>query len=212
MIKSLQKENAKFKRESRLSNTKSDTLRAELTKKDASLQSANAVTAKFRDQITTLEAQNHALRDNLHGEAAAHTAAVDELVMENTQMKTELQNMIERATTLEEQIGNSPVDPQTFMAKSQTPGHKNTGQPVAEIHSMQEQVLALHIENTRLQRDNKQILQKNVEVEAELQQAQARNIELSSQCVVKETNSENKYLSMPITERKLKFLTIRPYL
>jgi hypothetical protein len=68
----------------------------------------------------------------------------------------------------------------------------------------------LHIENTRFQRDNKQILQKNVEVQAELQQAQARNIEvqpnieLSSQGAIKDTNGENRYLSMPVGERKLK--------
>ena len=38
MIESLQTENAKLEHESRLSNTKSETLAAELTKSDVSLQ------------------------------------------------------------------------------------------------------------------------------------------------------------------------------
>jgi hypothetical protein len=209
MIESLQTENAKLEHESRLSNTKSETLAAELTKSEVSLQRANALTAKSCDQITALEAQNQKLRDNLQGEAAAHTAAVAELVTKNTQIKTELQNMTERAKTLEDKISNLPVDRQTFMAESQTRECKN-GQLVAE-----EQFLALHIENSRLQRDNKQILQKNVEIQAELQQAQARNIEiqqvieLSSRGAVKEANGENRYLSMSIGERKLECLIIR---
>lgn len=214
MIESLQTENAKLEHESRLSNTKSETLAAELTKSEVSLQRADALTAKSRDQITALEAQNRKLRDNLQGAAAAHTAAVAELVTKNTQLKTELQNMTERATTLEDKISNLPVDRQTFIAQSQTRECKN-GQPVTEAHSIQEQFLALHIENSRLQRDNKQILQKNVEIQAELQQAQARNIEiqqvieLSSRGAVKETNGENRYLSMSFGECKLGCLTIR---
>jgi septal ring factor EnvC (AmiA/AmiB activator) len=67
MTKSLQTENAKLKHENRLSNTKFETLVAELAKLEVSLQNANALTAKFRDQITTLEAQNRELRDNLQG-------------------------------------------------------------------------------------------------------------------------------------------------
>jgi hypothetical protein len=209
MIESLQTANAKLEHESRLSNTKSETLAAELTKSEVSLQRADALTAKSRDQITALEAQNRKLRDNLQGAAATHTAAVAELVTKNTQLKTELQNMTERATTLEDKISNLPVDRQTFMTESQTRECKN-GQPVAE-----EQFLALHIENSRLQRDNKQILQKNVEIQAELQQAQARNIEiqqvieLSSRGAAKETNGENRYLSTFMGERKLECLIIR---
>jgi chromosome segregation ATPase len=214
MIKSLQTENAKFKHESRLSNTKFGTQAAESAKLEVSLQGANALAAKYRDQITTLETQNRELRDNLYGAAAGHTAEVAELAMKNTQIKTELQNMTKRATTLEEKIDNLQVDKQNFMAESQTRGCKND-QLVAEVHSIREQLLTLHIENTRLQRDNKQILSKNVEVQAELQHAQAHNIEvqqdieLSSRGAVMETNGENRYLSMSIGERKLKFLIIR---
>ncbi|KIM77911.1 hypothetical protein PILCRDRAFT_90871 [Piloderma croceum F 1598] len=149
MTKSLQTENAKLKHENRLSNTKFETLVAELAKLEVSLQNANALTAKFRDQITTLEAQNRELRDNLQGGSRA------------------------------------------------------------EVRSIQEQLLTLHIENTRFQRDNKQILQKNVEVQAELQQAQAHNIEvqpnieLSSQGAIKDTNGENSLFVRQKARRRI---------
>jgi chromosome segregation ATPase len=212
-----------FQHENRLLKAEVEMLAAKLAKSDADLKGANARVAEARDQSIALEMQTRQLRDEIQATTASHTATIAELSITNTQAAIKLQNMTEQTAILEKQNNSLQTDNEMLMAESQTRGCKNE-QLVAEISSTQEYNSVLRTKNALFQQNNKSILQEKMEIQAELEHAQARNNEsgngriadrwsaglredgFSGQGVSGESSGENKYWSMSIGNCKFKII------